>query len=311
MAKRTRRVKHGGMPFAVKIAILAIVAAAVVLLSMYALGQQKQEVEGAGTVPTLPDTTPRKTPEPASEAQAPAYAVPSVQRILAVGAEDGHVLRATIGACPEPAGSVEVSRDYGTNWSAANLAAVDARSILQLDASDAAIVRMTSLNGSCEPSVSRSFVGGTSWEPDQNVSGWFIDPSNPAVVRTPTGAFELPCKAAGLSAQSMRGVVLCGDSTVLVSEDEGVTWSPPLSVPNGAAVGITAEGYAVVSTGEAECAGIRTRLISGGALSEPGACLEIADAGAGQTAIAGGSSGWYLWVGESFFRSSDTGAVWR
>ncbi len=169
---------------------------------------------------------------------------------------------------------------------------------------------MTSLNGDCAPGVSRSFVGGTSWEPDPGVNGWFIDPSNPLVMHAPSGVVELPCGAVGLSAESARGVVLCSDSTVLVSEDDGVSWSAPMAVPNAAAVGTTAEGYVVASIGEVECAGVRTWLLSGGALGEPGACLEVGDAGGGQIAVAGGSTGWYLWAGNAFLRSLDQGLSW-
>lgn len=309
MAKQVSRPSHGGVPRILKFSVLATLAVAVLGLSAFALSEQPK-VEGAGIVPTLPTPQPEPTPEPAQEPEVPAYVAPAVQRLLAVGVDDGHVLRATTGACPEPAGGVEVSFDHGVNWEAGVIASVDARRILQLDASDSEIVRMTSLNGDCTPGVSRSFVGGTSWEPDPGVTGWFIDPSNPLVVHTPSGVVELPCNAVGLSAEAARGVVLCSDSTVLASEDDGANWSAPAVVPNAAAVGVTAEGYAIASVGESECAGVRTRLLSAGALGEPGACLEVADAGSGQMAVAGHPAGWYLWAGSVFLRSTDQGISW-
>lgn len=297
------------VPRALTIVIVAVLAVLALILATIAL-TQKPEIEGAGTVPTLPTPTPEPEPTPEPAPAAPAYVAPAPLRLLAVGAEDGHVLRATMGYCPEPGGGLEVSTDHGSNWSAGVIASVDARRITQIDASDAEVVQMTSMNVDCTPSVSRSFVGGTSWEPDPGVNGWFVDPANALVVHSPAGAVELPCAVVGLSAEASRGIALCSDSTVLISETEGANWSAPVAVPNAAAVGVTAEGYAIASVGEADCAGVRTRLLAGGTLGAPGSCLNVADAGGGQTAVAGGNSGWYLWAGGSFLRSQDQGVTW-
>lgn len=311
MSKQVSRPKFGQVPRALTITVVAAVAIVALALSAFALSQ-KPEVEGAGTVPTssLP-TPPAPTPNPEPEQpEVPAYVAPAAQRLLAVGADDGHVMRAVMGTCPDPRGSLEVTLDHGASWQPGAVASVDARRILQLDASDPEIVRMTSLNGECVAGVSRSFLNGTSWEPDPGVSGWFTDAANPWVVHTPSGVIDLPCEAVGLSAQAGRGVVLCSDSTVLTSEDNGASWTAPIAVPNAAAVGVTAEGYAVASIAEADCPGVRTRLLSGGALGGPGACVGVGDAGGGQAAVAGGASGWYLWAGSSFLRSLDQGLNW-
>ncbi len=106
MAKQAPRPNHGGIPRSLKITVLAIVAVAVLFLSAFALSQQPK-VEGAGTVPTLPTPTSESIPEPAPEPEVPAYVSPVMQRLLAVGTNDGHVLRATMGVCPEPLGGLK------------------------------------------------------------------------------------------------------------------------------------------------------------------------------------------------------------
>lgn len=234
-----------------------------------------------------------------------------MQRFIAMGNADGHVLRGVVGACPDPAGSLEVSFNSGGDWAAGVIASVDGRRLLQVDATSGDLVRLTALGADCAPQVSRSFVGGTSWEldPDQPLT-WYLNPDNARVVHTPTGQVELPCDAVGLSSGANRAVVLCSDSTVTYSDSNGEAWSAPVAAPNAVAAGVVAEGFAVVSAGEPDCDGVRTRLLSDGVLGEPSACVALSDATALPTAIGGGSAGWYLWAGDAWLRSSDQGMSW-
>ena len=77
-----------------------------------------------------------------------------------------------------------------------------------------------------------------------------------------------------------------------------------------AAVGATPSQFVVASAAEPECAGVRTRTFDGAALGAPGGCVDVADAGGGNTAVAGSDTELYLWAGTAFLRSADAGGSW-
>lgn len=297
------------------LAVLAIVTAVVVVLAMM---HMRSPVPNAGSLPETsaeveqptPEPVPEPVPEPQPAPEEPVAVAPISQRLLAVAADDTHILRATIGSCTDPAGVLETSFDGGVTWQQGSTAALGATKLLQFDTTNSGMDRLVALDAACEVVLGRSFIGGVDWARiDEGVS-WFIDQSNTSAVSTPSGTQVLPCGAAGLASAGARAVVLCQDSTVTVSEDEGVTWSSPVAVPSGAAVGIIPTGYLVVSSAESECAGVRTRTFDGSTLSEAGACIDRSDAGDGNIAVTGGTTGSFLWVGDAVLRSGDLGQTW-
>lgn len=314
MAKSISRPNGPKLPRWALLTLLAALAVVTVIVVTVAATQARTASDNAGTVPpsVLPEPAPKPEPTEEPEPEAPAFVSPVAQRILAVSETDSDFLmRAWVGSCPDPAGALEVSVDGGASWQSGVIASVDARRLLSL-APTGDIVRFTSQAGpDCETLTARSFVAGTSWEADPEPPViWFIDPANSTVVSTPAGTQTLPCEVVGLSAASTRGIALCNDATVMVSEDDGASWSSPLAVPNAVAVGTVAGGFAVASYSEADCVGTQTRAILGGVLSEPGGCIVGVGSTDGTTAIAGGGSAWMLWAGDSMWFSNDAGSTW-
>ncbi len=313
-ARRTPSAGTWAVPRKALIAGLAVLLVLTGALAWFALSYEPK-VADAGTVPTQPSPsvtpTPELTPEPEPEPVA-APNSPVMQRLLAAAA-GGQVLRAMVGACPAPAGGLEVSFDAGATWQAAATETVAATRLLQLDTSDPAITRMVSLNAeTCAPQAARSFVGGTSWQAaDLIESPWYIDPADAGVVHTPAGAQAIECPAVGLASSGSRAAVLCENSSVRITADGGASWSAPAAVPYAAAVGVTPTEFVVASAGEPECAGARTRLVGFDFVADPGACVAAEGATEGNTAVTGAEGQMYIWTGNTFARSFDAGATWQ
>lgn len=173
------------------------------------------------------------------------------------------------------------------------------------------MVRFVSLNTECQPQLSRSFVGGIDWGPDEEISfAWYLDQSDASVVHTPSGAQTLPCSGVGLSSTGESAIALCSDASITLSQDAGVSWTAPIAVPNAGAVGTTDGGFVVASADEPECAGVRVRDVSAGTVGEPGQCLSAQGAGSGNTAVSGRAGELFLWAADRFVRSVDGGATW-
>lgn len=296
---------------------LALLAIATLLLAAAAM------LQGRDTEPSEPRYTPTATApsedapaepeaEPTPEPPAPVeFVSPAMQRLLAVGTDGEHVLRAMVGQCPSPEGWLEVSFDAGLSWESGRAEVVEATALLQLDLSDPAVTRFVSLDTECAPQAARSFVGGTSWQAADLVEApWRLDPASSSTVHTPLGERALPCDAVALSSSGGRAVALCANSSVTMSEDSGDTWAAPVAAPSAVSVGVTTDAFVVASGGEPDCAGVRTRTLAGSELSAPGACVGGADGRDGQIAVTGGPAAWFLWAGDAFLASSDGGATW-
>ncbi|NLA65188.1 MAG: hypothetical protein GX862_04545 [Leucobacter sp.] len=267
-----------------------------------------------GSLPPLADPADDDVIDPYR--QSPEMYEQSSQQIVPAVNSTVRLLRAAsqlgggVGGCPDPAGSLEVSFDDGQTWQTGEAHTVDARRLLQIVATQGDLVRLAAQKAQCATEQLRSFIGGTSWQLEPEPSPmWMLDPADATLVHTPIGAHTLPCQAVQLASDGAQGAVLCSDGAVVTSVD-GETWSEPVAVPHGVAIGFTSEGVAVASVGEPECAGVRTRLLAGGAIGAPGACVDVAGAGDGNTALTGDAGEWYLWAGESFLRSADAGQTW-
>lgn len=311
MAQRSPRRPGQPLPRWVAYSSLGVLAVGALFVTWLAVNTSGAENPEAGTVPRasvkpLQEEPEEPAPEPAPEV-APA---PAMQRLLAVSADAGHLLRAQVGACPEPAGGLEVSFDSGVSWESGSLVNAGATRLLQLDGAIAGTDRLVAQNTACEVVQARSFVGGADWEPEEAGAAWYLDPVDAAVAHTPSGAQALPCQAVGFASHGSRAAALCSESAVTVSADGGASWSALAPIPNAAAVGVTPSGFIVASLGEAECVGVRTRSFDGSTLSEPGTCLDVTGAEGGNIALAGDDNVGYLWAGDAFVRSSELGRSW-
>lgn len=294
------------------ITALSLIAIVAVVLAMAHLNANNPN---AGQLPSGSQDleTPEPTPEPApvpEPSPEPEFESPTMARLLAASATPGHLLRAQVGSCTAGGGAVEVSTDSGATWTNGSLAKTEIAQVLQLNGVEPAVDRLVGLDADCEPVTAWSFIGGVDWGVEDAAATWYLDPTDARMVQTPSGAQPLACDAVGLSSLGDRALVLCEDSTVMSSADAGATWSAPVAAPNGVAVGIAPATFVVVSVGESECAGVRTRMFDGNALGEAGACVDVSGAAGGNLAIAGDDTALYLWAGDSFLRSNDLGASW-
>ena len=313
MAKGASTRKVLQLPRWVGIALLAALAALTVVAVVLAVTQAREPNPNAGTAPMAAMPTVEKTaePEPAPAEPVEAPEAPTMQRLLSVHATGGHLLRATVGACPTPEAGLERSDDNGATWQPSPLAnAGGVTRLLQLNLGETDVDRFVAVNADCAPVAARSFTGGVDWEPADAEGQWFIDPADATLVHGSAAAAHAPCTVVGLSSVGDRAIALCLDSSVIVSGDGGASWSAPVAVPSAVAVGATPSQFVVASAAEAECAGVRTRTFDGAALGAPGGCVDVADAGGGNTAVAGSDAEFYLWAGGAFLRSSDAGGSW-
>lgn len=317
MKKRSPSTNKVQLPRWVSIAVVAVVAIVAAVTVVFAYLHLQSSVPGAGTVPPgsvqEPEPAPTQTPEPSEEPEPeePEWVVPTVQRLLAVNEAQGHMLRAHIGSCTEP-GMIETSFDGGVTWQQGSTAAIDATKILQLDTTSVpGMDRLVALDGDCDVVYARSFIGGVDWAENDTAVAWYVDPADSSVVVSPVGRQPLGCEIAGLAASSERAIALCTNSTILVAYDSGGTWSAPVDVPNGVAVGVGAAEFMVASSAEPDCAGVRVRLFDGSALGGQGACIENADQAAGEIALTIGAEISHVWVGSQLYGSRDLGQNWE
>lgn len=297
------------------VAALALLAVVAVVLSGIALlvSRADRGEENPGPPPTFGSTTPTTTAPPTTETpQPPASTVAAPDRVLAIGAQEGHVVRGATGSCGSAPATLEVSSDGGAQWRGASLTDLGGGEILAVDAGDPSVTRMVYLGADCEPQLARSFVGGADWEPTSGVdAAWFLDPGEPGSANSPDGPVALPCAAVSLAASSERGIALCDDASVTVTTDFGSSWSTPLAAAGVVAVTLSGSGFAVAVDSDGECRGVQVKRFIDGTFGSAGACLE-AEVAAGAVAIAGSprSDVLYAWAGDEFARSEDGGSSW-
>lgn len=311
--RNAKRPIHGPRSRALTIAGLALLAVAAIVLSLLAVNAQRNGVEPTELAPppVFLEDEPAEEEGEEEEAEpepAPASVSPPT-RLLAVGAEPGQLMRATMGECGVTPGSVQVSIDNGVDWTESSLANLTGTAIRQIDASDATISRLAFLDTDCQPQLAHSYIGGIDWAVTPDVGPiWYMTDIPSTSAFTPTGTSELPCTAVSMAGSNARAVALCDDEGVTVSEDSGATWSTPVRVPGAIAAGLNAEGYLVAAANEGECVGVQTRTFSGATSGEPGACIEASVTR--EIAVAGSEGNQYLWVGDRFLGSNDGGESW-
>lgn len=294
--------------------VLALIAgglsAAAVLQGRAAQQLGVAAAEAAATQSERPETPGANDPGSDEIDLAPAPATP--QRVMVAGATPGHLIRATTGTCPAPAGIIEVSFDDGETWESGRAPDDSASQVLQFDASDPELSHMVSLVAdSCQPRAFQSFVGGTTWEPADGTDGrWYLDPSASQTAHTPLGPVALPCSAVELSASNTRAIVLCDDTTLTISSDSGATWSTPLSVPHAVAVGLAPSQFIYATSGSSDCPDIQLGVVSESGLGPVSTCLD-ATAAPGQIAIAATNDLVVVWAGDTLSRSFDDGVTWE
>lgn len=205
---------------------------------------------------------------------------------------------------------LEVTFDGGETWQEALTTNVPGAALRQIDASDGGLIRTTFADENCQPQQARSFTGGLNWEPDlTGQSVWMLGEAPSTTAWAPVGQTTLPCAAVSLVGEGARAVALCEDTGITTTEDGGANWSSPAPIPGASAVGVLPAAFVIASFGEPDCNGIRTRVLNGAEVSDPGQCV-TAEIDPTTIAVAGSSSGTYLWWQDGFTASADQGGSW-
>ena len=293
-----------------------------VALVSFALTAQKPTANAGTVVEPVEITTP--TAEPAATEQpvgapveTPSLISPPPTRIIT--ALDASTLwRANTGDCPAATATPELSTDAGDTWTARDASAdTDSSAILSIyvdSESEASMVTLTAKD--CAPQRVTTFVAGDQWQeyPDRVGADWFVDPTDRATVHSPTGAFPAPCTSVIALAPrtDSAAAVLCSDGTMYRTDDAAETFGPGIALPGAANLTVSDDGYIIVATDQAGCAGAQLLTMSNeldGALS-PNGCRETAVT-SGDLAVASADGIVWLWSGDEMSKSSDGGATWQ
>jgi len=310
---------------------LALLTISAVVLSVLAL-QRNQGV---------PDNTPTYTYTPDSEAAKPNQAdpdsapdietdtdvkdhveqpepeeevkVPVPTRFLSLG-PDSQILRGEYGTCPERPGWSEVSSNGGSDWQPTNADARGAVQILDARIASTDIQELIVLNDSCEPVLLRSYIGGVSWaEMTGMVSDrWFFNPANPNVISTPAGDVDAPCEIVQMVISSTRetGAVLCKNSAIAQSTDQGANWSTPVVVDGVRAISTTDDRLLIAALDTGECQGIQLKEFDNGVFESIGTCLTSSES-PDDLALTSYGDEIIVWADDDLFSSENGGATWH
>jgi hypothetical protein len=192
---------------------------------------------GPAATPTTKPVTPRASSRPSDSATSPpAAAVPVTRLVSALDAATAW--RATTGSCDAGGAVVEVTTDGGETWTRLRS---PARAVARVQALDENRAFLIAAGADCSlRQYSTNDVGGT-WQAPTTVSGgWSRSLDDPTSVLAPQQERTAPCGddvVVDLSRTSAaQAEALCGDGSVVVTNDGGVGWSDSGDAPGGVAL---------------------------------------------------------------------------
>lgn len=301
----------------VTVALLTALAVAAAVLSGLALLTQNErgpttdgnsiEMSTPAPVSSEQNTSNRgetSTTDDAIGAPAGGTAVQST-RVLSVSDDPNRLVRAEGNECGTESVLLQTSSDGGKTWNTADTSSIDVDAIRHLQFANGGRVQLAYMDYECSLQYARSFVYGGAWENYPGGEGvWFIDydeKSNELLMNE--APVETPCEPTRVSGIAETGAVLCKDESVVLSNDGGKTWAPPVLVPGAIDISLDGNSVYVVSLNGGECEGLNIRRMDDGASGDPIHC----EAGAFQpsevvSAVRGGSL--YIWAEDEVFSVS-------
>ncbi len=273
-------------------------------------------VEPAET--TTPTAEPAATEQPVVEPVEPTAIESSTPSRILTALDASTLWRATTGDCPAATANPELSTDAGETWTALDASAdTDSSSILSITISSESEASMVTLTAAdCTPQRVTTFVAGDQWQeyPDRVGADWYVDPADRASVHSPAGLFAAPCSAVIALAPrtNSTAALLCSDGSLFRTGDGAATYGPGVALPGAANLTVSDDGYIIVATEQAGCAGAQLLVTSDeleGALT-PSGCRE-AGVTPSDLAVASADGIFWLWAGDVVSSSSDGGTTWQ
>ena len=307
----------------IAVAILAVLA---LVLSAMALLNSRGEAGPDSDYTYTPDTVAEPdadqdndaseddetSEEPADPEPAPEVSLDAHSRFIALGATE-QVIRGEFGSCTGAPGWAEVSEDGGLTWEVSSTEIQEAMQLMGARIGTAGYAELLTLDTLCEPFLLRSYIGGYAWQyaPGEIDSRWFANPLEPDVINTPFGAAEAPCEVIQLSvSESATQVgVLCEDSTVMTTEDDGASWSTVAESTGAVAIAVQDDRVFALNGAAESCEGLQPQTLNGGSATDLGSCLDI-PSGSHEIAVSAYGNDVGVWAGDVFLWSADGGSTW-
>lgn len=238
-------------------ALVAVLAVAVIMLSVLAVVRTERAAESIATTPRpIPSFTPSATVSPSSTTPPPlpetARAPGAEERFLSVGT--GAMWRATAGACGGTEPLLERSADGGQTWQDVTPRYRGIGQILNVEAfGDTEAQIVARMGPGCELQALRTFTQGRFWEPYPDVlaGASYVDPAAPATVVIAGTPVTAPCPGPwGVRTGSGAVGIVCDGSAYQRIDDAWMPVSDGALAISADAVGIT------VAVSRAECDGV-------------------------------------------------------
>jgi len=291
-----------------------------VLLISWALGARSANAPSSTPAP-IPTFTPEVSASPTPTATAATVAIPPTRILSAL--DDTTAWRATTGECPSAPATPELTTDGGETWRMTDATDdVQITALQGLTAVSDTLVEIVGLAADdCSPQFARSFVAGDEYSTNSDLLGdqWYVDPADRSTVHTPEGEVAAPCETivdlAVRPDDDESAAIVCADTSVLATDDSGMTWTLPLRGDGIVNLAVTAVGYVIATVGLPECAGVQLTALSDDlTTATPTDCLPVevpAETMQGKVAVSEAAGTLWVWAGESVMRSIDQGTTWQ
>lgn len=312
MAQRPpRAASRRGWAVVALVLFLVIDVALVAFALNRASGLGALGLDPAAQAAAAPTAVATPTPEPPAALVAPTRTLSALNATVA--------WRGDIGSCPASVAALESTTDGGATWDRYPLnPPTDMRSVFSIDVIDRSEVHVVGQSGDdCVTSVGRSYTSGLDWveSPEQARTAWYVDPVDPAIVRSPSKSGPLPCGPVVqvAAADNLTAAALCADRTVQRTADGGLTWDAAVPAPGVVALASGPDGYVLAAIGDEACDGVQVRTLpESGTDAAALGCLpaRTTDLPAGSVAVSVATDAVWVWVDEAVRVSQDGGITW-